>query len=155
MLWVYGYYKYFTLSVRGSILERDMAQWLEREALQGRCLPCGFESRLVQDFQRNIMFLPSRYWDIVSMLCPWARNLTLKSFTLLRWKWVPGRTEMAMCMISSMRRTSCRTVCSLLSWDATSLLLRATLAQLGGWRIVDLMNENEMVHEWTGPVTRG
>ena len=36
----------------------------------------GFESRLVQDFQRNIMFLPSQYWDIVSMLCPWARHLT-------------------------------------------------------------------------------
>ena len=39
------------------------------------------ESRLVQGFQRNIMFLPSQYWDIVSMLCPWARHSTLKCFT--------------------------------------------------------------------------
>ena len=33
-------------------------------------------------------------------LCPWARHLTLNCFTWLRWKWVPVRTEMAMCMIS-------------------------------------------------------
>ena len=39
------------------------------------------EPRLVQDFQINIMFLPSRYWDIVPMLCPWASHLTLKCFT--------------------------------------------------------------------------
>ena len=29
-----------------------------------------FKSRLMQDFQRNIMFLSSQFWDIVSMLCP-------------------------------------------------------------------------------------
>ena len=32
------------------------------------CLPCGFEPRLVQDFQRNIMFPPFRYWDIAVSL---------------------------------------------------------------------------------------
>ena len=32
-------------------------------------LPRGFESGLVQDFQRQIMFLPSQSRDIVSMLC--------------------------------------------------------------------------------------
>ena len=37
-------------------------------------------------FQRNIMFLPSQSWDIVSMLCPWARHLTLKCFTLTQVK---------------------------------------------------------------------
>ena len=37
------------------------------------------------------MFLPSQYWDIVSIMCPWARHLTVKL--------VP---EMAMCAISSM-----------------------------------------------------
>ena len=37
---------------------------------------CRFESRLVQDFQRNIMFLPSQSWDIVKMLCPWAKHFT-------------------------------------------------------------------------------
>ena len=67
---------------------------------------------LVQKFQRNIMFIPSQSWDIVKMLCPWARHFTLKCFTWLRWKWVPGRTAMAMCTISSMRRNGCRTVCS-------------------------------------------
>ena len=58
---------------------------------QCRCLSCGFEYRLVRDFQRNIMFLPSQSWDIVRMVCPWARHFTLKCFTWLRWKWVPCR----------------------------------------------------------------
>ena len=31
---------------------------------------CGFESRLGQDFQRNVIFLPSQYWDNLSMSCP-------------------------------------------------------------------------------------
>ena len=52
-----------------------MAQWLERGFYRCRCLPCGFEPRWVQDFQRNFIFLPSQSWDIVSMLCPWARHL--------------------------------------------------------------------------------
>ena len=34
--------------------------------------------RLVQDFQRNIMFLTSQSWDIVSMLCLWARHSTFE-----------------------------------------------------------------------------
>ena len=61
------------------------------------------------------------YWDIVSMLYPWARHLTLKYFTWLGLKWVPGRTDMAMCMITSMRRTGCRTVYSPWSWDGTRM----------------------------------
>ena len=32
-------------------------------------VPCGFEPRLVQDFQRNILFPRSQRWDIVSILC--------------------------------------------------------------------------------------
>ena len=32
---------------------------------------------------REIMFLPSQSWDIVKMLCPWARHFTLKCFTWL------------------------------------------------------------------------
>ena len=43
------------------------------------CLPCGFEHRLVYDFQRNIMFLPSHSWrhcfDVVSFY--WAKYFTL------------------------------------------------------------------------------
>ena len=84
---------------------------------------------LVDNFQRDIMFLPSLSWDIAKMLCLWARHFTLKCFTWLKWKWVPGRTEMAMCMISSMRLNSCSTV--------------HALRKVG------------MTHEWTGPVTRG
>ena len=53
------------------------------------------------------------------MLCPLARRLTLKCYTCLRWKWVP--VEMAMCMISSMCRNGCRTVCSPWSWDGTQM----------------------------------
>ena len=67
------------------------------------------------------MFLPSQYWDIVSMLCPWARYLTLKYFTWHRWKWEPGRTEVALWRISSMRRNGCRTVCSPWSWGGTRM----------------------------------
>ena len=35
-----------------------------------------------------------------AMLCSWARHLTLKCFTWLRWKWVHDRTAIIMCMIS-------------------------------------------------------
>ena len=35
--------------------------------------------RLVQDFQRNVMFLPFQSWDIVSMLCPPPSNASLDS----------------------------------------------------------------------------
>ena len=65
------------------------------------------------------MFLRSQSWDIVKMVCPWATHFILKCFTWLRWKWVPGRTEMAMCTISSMRWNGCRTVCSPGSWNGT------------------------------------
>ena len=34
------------------------------------------EWSLVEDLQRNIMFPPYQYWDIVSMLCPWAKHFT-------------------------------------------------------------------------------
>ena len=55
------------------------------------------------------------------MLCPWARQFTLKCFTWLRWKWEPGRTYMVMCTISSMHRNSFRTVCSQWSWNGTRM----------------------------------
>ena len=42
-------------------------------------------------------------------------------FSWLRWKWIPGRTEMAMCTISSMRQNGCRTVCSPWNWNGTRL----------------------------------
>ena len=62
-------------------LERDMAQWLERGAVPMTLPAVQFQIPLVQDFQRNIMFLPSQSWDIVKMVCPWARHFTLKCFT--------------------------------------------------------------------------
>ena len=55
-------------------------QWFKQELSRCRCLQYGFESCLMQDFQINILFLPSHYWDIVLMLCPWAKHLTLKCF---------------------------------------------------------------------------
>ena len=55
---------------------------------------------------RMFMFIPSQSWDIVSRLCPSVRHFTLKCFTWLGWKWVPGRTETA-------------TVCSPWSWSGT------------------------------------
>ena len=82
------------------------------ELCQFRYLPCCVVFGLVHDIKRNVMFLPSQYRNINSMLCPWASHLTIKCFTWLRWKWVPGRKKMAMFMINSMRQKSCRTVCS-------------------------------------------
>ena len=79
---------------------------------------------------RIFMCPPSQSWDIVPMLCPWARHFTLKCFIWLRWKWVPGRTEMKMCTISLMRRNGCRTVCSPWSWNGTRM--NRSSVQVGG-----------------------
>ena len=52
-------------------IERDMAQWLERDALTMSLSPRGFESGLLQDFQRKIMFPPlsilGNCFDVVSL----------------------------------------------------------------------------------------
>ena len=84
------------------------------------------ECRFAVRFQTSlgagyIMFLSSQSWDIVAMLCPWAKHFTLKWFTWLRWKWVPGRTEMAICTISSMFKNGCSTECSPWSWNGTRM----------------------------------
>ena len=53
-------------------------------------LLCEFKNRLVQEFQRNIMFLPPppQRWDIFnSMLCPHVRHFTLTCSTSLGCKW--------------------------------------------------------------------
>ena len=50
-----------------SMTVRDMAQWLERGALP-MSLPA-VRFRIPQDFQRNMMFLPSQYCDIFSRCC--------------------------------------------------------------------------------------
>ena len=50
-------------------------QWIKRRTLQlaAACLPCELKARLVQNFQRNMIFLLSPRWDIyVSML--WDRD---------------------------------------------------------------------------------
>ena len=60
-------------------------------------------------------------WDILSMLCIWARRFTLTCFTSLRCKCVPVGTAMTMCTISSMCRNGCRTVCSPWSWNDTRM----------------------------------
>ena len=72
-------------------------------------------------FREISCFSPLNLGTLLRMLCPWARHFTLKCFTWLRWEWVPGRTEMAMCTISSMRRNGCRTVCSPWSWNGTRM----------------------------------
>ena len=52
-----------------------MAQWLESRALPMSLPAMRVRTPLEQDFQRNIMFLPSQSWVIVSMLCPWESLL--------------------------------------------------------------------------------
>ena len=78
-----------------------------------------FGAYYVQDFQRNILFLPSQHWEIVViMLCPWARHFTFKCFTSLRCKCVPGGTEMAIVVrqITSATSHGCNAVCCPGSW---------------------------------------
>ena len=62
-------------------LERDQAQ------CNRSCLSRGFSCRLVPNFQRNIIFLPSQRWNIVfSMFCPGSRHFILMLLTSLRCK---------------------------------------------------------------------
>ena len=63
-------------------------------------------------------FSPLNVGTSIRCLCP--LYLTLTCFTRFRWKWVPGRAEMTMCTISSMRRNCCRTVCSTWSLNHTN-----------------------------------
>ena len=99
------------------------------ELCQCRCLPGGFETRLVQDFQIKISYAPlNPVPDVVQMLCNnvlyllgLLGYLKITCFTWRRCKWVPGRTEIAMCTISSMRRNGCRTICSTWSWNETRI----------------------------------
>ena len=61
---------------RGSLMHSTYihiyhSTYMDRTWRAALCFACqwlmwGFESRLVQDYQRNIMFLPSQYWDIFS-----------------------------------------------------------------------------------------
>ena len=76
--------------------ERDVAQWLKRSPLQ-LASACRASSRIAWcQIVREISCFPLQRWDSdLSMLCPWARHFTLKCFTSLRCKWVPGMTEMA------------------------------------------------------------
>ena len=64
-----------------SFTARDMAQWLERGALPMSLPAVQFRIPLGAWF---IMFLYSQSWDIVKMVCLWARHFTLKCFTWLR-----------------------------------------------------------------------
>ena len=53
-----------------------MAQWLERGALPMSLPAVWFRIPLGTGFSEK--YHVSQYWDIVSVLCPWARHLTLK-----------------------------------------------------------------------------
>ena len=57
-----------------------MAQWLACGALPMSLPAMFFRIPLGAGFAGDIMFLPSRSWDIVKMLCPyWARSSDLIS----------------------------------------------------------------------------
>ena len=80
-------------------------------ALQFTLPVCGFKPRLVQIFKR-ICFRFLNFGILFRCLCSWARQLTLTRFAWPKCKWVPGRTEMKICMINVMRRNGYRTVYS-------------------------------------------
>ena len=88
-------------------VSNPVAQWLSFVSVAA----CGAASNPTWcRIFREISFVsPLNNATLFRCCCPWARHLTLKCFTSIRWKWVPGRTEMTMCIISSMRRNGCRT----------------------------------------------
>ena len=119
--------RYWLLALYGGIglpsqwRGRDVIQWLERGDLSMSLPAVRFRIPLDAGFSEKYHVFPlsmlGHFPDVVSL----SRHYTSKYFTWLRWKWVAGRTELAMCMISSMRQNSCRTVCSPWSWDGTSM----------------------------------
>ena len=72
--------------------ERGVVQWSERGASPLPLSVVWVQSSLDASFQRNIMFLLSQRWDIVSMFVSLGRYFILMAFIALRCKWVPGRT---------------------------------------------------------------
>ena len=57
------------------------------------CLPCAFKPRLVQVF-RETWFSPLNVGTLFRCLCLPARYFNITFFTWLRYKQVPGKTEM-------------------------------------------------------------
>ena len=92
---------------------RSRSAWKQlRLLMTGWALPMSlpvvqFWTPLGAEFLRNIIVF--QYLDFVSLLCRWARHFTLTCFTWLRCKWVPDRTEMAMCIVRYVQCTEMAT----------------------------------------------
>ena len=69
-----------------------------------------------------------------------GKALHPQCFTWLRWKWIPSTTEMAMCMISSMRWNSCKTVYSPWSRNGTRMIKSSDqgVKCKVGWKVLRL-----------------
>ena len=95
-------------------LERDMAQWLEHEALSMSLPTDRFRIMLGAGFSKKYIVSPllimGHCFDVVSL--GKALNPQMPHLTQVKMSIIPGRLVMAICMISSMRRNGCRTVCS-------------------------------------------
>ena len=102
-------------------LKRDAAQWLERGALSMSLHAVQFWTPLGAEFSKKYHVSPLSILSIVSMLCFWTGHVTRTCFTWLTCECVPGRTEMAMCTVSSMRRNGCRTASFTWSWYGTRM----------------------------------
>ena len=72
---------------------------------------------------RKISCFPPLNRGTLLRWCVLGQDISTSNASLnwLRWKWVPGRTEMEMCTISSMRRNGCKTVWSPGSWNGTRM----------------------------------
>ena len=65
-----------------------------------RCSPGYFQYSLVAaDYKEKYHVF--KLVLLLQFFCAWARHFTSMCFTSLRCKWIPGRTEMTMCTISS------------------------------------------------------
>ena len=101
---------------RHSAMIRAWSLSMSLPAVQFRIL---FGAGFSKKYHVSPLSILGHCFDVVSL--GKARHSTLKCFTWLKWKWVPVRKEMAMCMISPMRRNGCRTVCSPWIWDGTPI----------------------------------
>ena len=102
-------------------LERDTTQWLERAALS-MSLPAmrfriSFGAGFSEKYHVSPLSILGHCFDVVSL----GKALNPHMLHLTQLKISNCRTEMAMCMISSMRRNSYSTVCSPWSWYGTRM----------------------------------
>ena len=155
-------------------LERDVAQWLESSTSHYPCLPCEFDIRLVQDFQRNIIFSPHLHAGTCCVLGQGTSPSRAQRWESGRHMW---RQKQNICNVN-VTKWPFRAPKTSHLWRQESFRLPTPAAQLHSgvneylveerWQCVCdkffakkrlrccmLPKGVEMAHEWAGPLTKG